>query len=200
MNLLGKLSWDAIPYDPIVLGTLAVVAVGGAALFVFMTLAKKWGWLWREWLTSVDHKRLGIMYIILAFVMLIRGFADAIMMRTQLAVATNGSEGYLPPEHYDQIFTAHGVIMIIFMAMPFMIGLMNIILPLQIGARDVAFPFLNNLSFWLAVSGALLVNISLGLGEFAMTGWVAYPPLSGLEFSPGVGVADIGYRYNTNRC
>lgn len=99
MNLLGKLSWDAIPYDPIVLGTLAVVAVGGAALFVFMTLAKKWGWLWREWLTSVDHKRLGIMYIILAFVMLIRGFADAIMMRTQLAVATNGSEGYLPPEH-----------------------------------------------------------------------------------------------------
>lgn len=188
MNLLGKLSWDAIPYDPIVLGTLAVVAVGGAALFVFMTLAKKWGWLWREWLTSVDHKRLGIMYIILAFVMLIRGFADAIMMRTQLAVATNGSEGYLPPEHYDQIFTAHGVIMIIFMAMPFMIGLMNIILPLQIGARDVAFPFLNNLSFWLAVSGALLVNISLGLGEFAMTGWVAYPPLSGLEFSPGVGV------------
>ena len=188
MNLLGKLSWDAIPYDPIVLGTLAVVAVGGAALFVFMTLAKKWGWLWREWLTSVDHKRLGIMYIILAFVMLIRGFADAIMMRTQLAVATNGSEGYLPPHHYDQIFTAHGVIMIIFMAMPFMIGLMNIILPLQIGARDVAFPFLNNLSFWLAVSGALLVNISLGLGEFAMTGWVAYPPLSGLEFSPGVGV------------
>ncbi|MEC8482608.1 MAG: cbb3-type cytochrome c oxidase subunit I, partial [Pseudomonadota bacterium] len=168
MNLLGKLSWDAIPHDPIVLGTLAVVAVGGAALFVFMTMAKKWGWLWREWLTSVDHKRLGIMYIILALVMLVRGFADAIMMRTQLAVATNGSEGYLPPHHYDQIFTAHGVIMIIFMAMPFMIGLMNIIVPLQIGARDVAFPFLNNLSFWLAVSGALLINISLGLGEFAM--------------------------------
>nr|WP_208111427.1 cytochrome o ubiquinol oxidase subunit I [Marinomonas mediterranea] len=186
--MLGKLSWDSIPHDPIVIGTLIVIAIGGAALFGLITKLQKWGWLWREWLTSVDHKRLGIMYIILAFVMLIRGFADAIMMRTQLAVATNGSEGYLPPHHYDQIFTAHGVIMIIFMAMPFMIGLMNIVVPLQIGARDVAFPFLNNLSFWLAVSGAVLVNISLGLGEFAMTGWVAYPPLSGLEFSPGVGV------------
>ncbi|TPE53322.1 cytochrome o ubiquinol oxidase subunit I [Maribrevibacterium harenarium] len=188
MSFLGKLSWDALPYDPIVIGTLTVVAIGGAFLFALITKMKKWGWLWREWLTSVDHKRLGIMYIILAFVMLIRGFADAIMMRTQLALATNGSEGYLPPDHYDQIFTAHGVIMIIFVAMPFMTGLMNLIVPLQIGARDVAFPFLNNLSFWLAVSGALLVNISLGLGEFAKTGWVAYPPLSGLEFSPGVGV------------
>ena len=128
------------------------------------------------------------MYIVLAFIMLIRGFSDAIMMRTQQALATNGAAGYLPPEHYDQIFTAHGVIMIIFMAMPFMIGLMNLVLPLQIGARDVAFPFLNNLSFWLTASGAVLINISLGLGEFARTGWVAYPPLSELAYSPGVGV------------
>ena len=120
--------------------------------------------------------------------MLFRGFADAIMMRLQLAMATGGASGYLPPEHYDQIFTAHGVIMIIFMAMPFMIGLMNIILPLQIGARDVAFPFLNNLSFWLTAGGAILINISLFFGEFAKTGWVAYPPLSELSFSPGVGV------------
>lgn len=187
--MFGKLTLDAVPYhEPIIVGTLAVVGVLGLALVAALTKYRKWGYLWREWITSVDHKRLGVMYIVLAMVMLIRGFADAIMMRTQLAVATNGAAGYLPPEHYDQIFTAHGVIMIIFMAMPFMIGLMNIVLPLQIGARDVAFPFLNSLSFWLAVSGALLVNISLGVGEFARTGWVAYPPLSELSYSPGVGV------------
>ncbi|PSJ44387.1 cytochrome o ubiquinol oxidase subunit I [Zobellella endophytica] len=189
MSFLGKLTLDAIPYhEPIIMVTLAVVGVAGLVIAALLTRYRKWGVLWHDWLTSVDHKRLGIMYIILALVMLIRGFSDAIMMRAQLALATNGAEGYLPPEHYDQIFTAHGVIMIIFMAMPFMIGLMNIVLPLQIGARDVAFPFLNNLSFWLAASGAVLINISLGLGEFARTGWVAYPPLSELSFSPGVGV------------
>ncbi|MDE8604742.1 cytochrome o ubiquinol oxidase subunit I [Marinomonas sp. RSW2] len=186
--LLGKLSWDALPYDPIVIGTLCVVAIAGCVLAFLLIKYKLLGVLWNDWLTSVDHKKLGIMYIVLALVMLIRGFADAIMMRLQLALATNGDPGYLPPSHYDQIFTAHGVIMIIFMAMPFMIGLMNIVVPLQIGARDVAFPFLNNLSFWLAVSGAILINISLGLGEFAKTGWVAYPPLAGLQYSPGVGV------------
>ncbi|MFP2768946.1 cytochrome o ubiquinol oxidase subunit I [Oceanisphaera sp. KMM 10153] len=189
MSLLGKLTLDAVPYhEPIIMITLAVVAIAATVIAILITRYNKWAVLWRDWITSVDHKRLGIMYIILAFVMMIRGFADAIMMRAQLALSTNGADGYLPPEHYDQIFTAHGVIMIIFMAMPFMIGLMNIVLPLQIGARDVAFPFLNNLSFWLAVSGAVLVNISLGLGEFAKTGWVAYPPLSELDFSPGVGV------------
>ncbi|MAX98037.1 MAG: cytochrome o ubiquinol oxidase subunit I [Oceanospirillaceae bacterium] len=187
--MFGKLTLEAFPFHvPIVMGTLSVVAILGLALVIALTKYQKWGYLWREWITSVDHKRLGVMYIILAMVMLLRGFADAIMMRTQLAAATNGAAGYLPPEHYDQIFTAHGVIMIIFMAMPFMIGLMNIVVPLQIGARDVAFPFLNNLSFWLAVSGALLVNISLAVGEFAKTGWVAYPPLSELTFSPDSGV------------
>lgn len=189
MSFLGKLSLDAIPYhEPIIMVTLAVVAVVGLYIAALITKHKKWSVLWNNWLTSVDHKRLGIMYIVLALVMLIRGFSDAIMMRTQQALATNGAAGYLPPEHYDQIFTAHGVIMIIFMAMPFMIGLMNLVLPLQIGARDVAFPFLNNLSFWLTASGAVLINISLGLGEFAKTGWVAYPPLSELAYSPGVGV------------
>ncbi|QYJ90384.1 cytochrome o ubiquinol oxidase subunit I [Shewanella halotolerans] len=188
-SFLGKLTLDAVPFhEPIIMVTLAAVAVIGLVIAALITKHKKWGPLWRDWLTSVDHKRLGIMYILLAFVMLIRGFSDAIMMRTQQAMATNGAAGYLPPEHYDQIFTAHGVIMIIFMAMPFMIGLMNLVLPLQIGARDVAFPFLNNLSFWLTASGAVLINISLGVGEFAKTGWVAYPPLSELAFSPGVGV------------
>ena len=176
MSLLGNLTLDAVPYhEPIIMVTLAVIGVIGLAIVGLITKYQKWGVLWHNWLTSVDHKRLGIMYIILALVMLIRGFSDAIMMRTQLAMATNGAAGYLPPEHYDQIFTAHGIIMIIFMAMPFMIGLMNIVLPLQIGARDVAFPFMNNLSFWLAAAGAVLINISLGLGEFAKTGWLAYP-------------------------
>ncbi|WP_263262418.1 cytochrome o ubiquinol oxidase subunit I [Pseudomonas sp. RIT-PI-S] len=187
--MFGKLTLSAVPWhEPIVMITLACVALLGIALAAALTYYRKWGYLWREWLTSVDHKRIGVMYIVVALVMLLRGFADAIMMRSQLALATDGSPGYLPPEHYDQIFSAHGVIMIIFMAMPFFTGLMNIILPLQIGARDVAFPFLNSLSFWLLVSGAALVNVSLGLGEFAKTGWVAYPPLSELSFSPGVGV------------
>jgi cytochrome o ubiquinol oxidase subunit 1 len=118
----------------------------------------------------------------------VRGFIDAIMMRTQLAIAAGGAQGYLPPEHYDQIFSAHGTIMIFFMAMPFVVGLMNFVVPLQLGVRDVAFPVLNAVSFWLTASGALLVNISLVVGEFARTGWLAYPPLSELQFSPGVGV------------
>ncbi|WP_355607995.1 cytochrome o ubiquinol oxidase subunit I [Xanthomonas cannabis] len=187
--MLGKLTIEAVPYhEPIIM-----VALGGAGLLGLLiagaiTKYKLWGYLWKEWFTSVDHKRIGVMYIIVALVMLLRGFADAAMMRTQQALAGNGGEGVLPPHHYDQIFTAHGVIMIFFMAMPFMTGLLNLIVPLQIGARDVAFPFLNSLSFWLFVAGAALINISLGVGEFAQTGWLAYPPLSGLEYSPGVGV------------
>ncbi|MGA9222982.1 MAG: cbb3-type cytochrome c oxidase subunit I, partial [Pseudomonas graminis] len=187
--MFGKLSLDAIPFhEPIVMITVAMIAIGGAALLGLITYFKKWTYLYTEWLTSVDHKKIGVMYIIIAMVMLLRGFADAVLMRSQLAMATEGSPGYLPPEHYDQIFTAHGVIMIIFMAMPFFTGLMNIVVPLQIGARDVAFPFLNSLSLYLLISGVILVNVSLGVGEFARTGWVAYPPLSELGYSPGVGV------------
>jgi len=187
--MLGKLTLEAIPYhDPIIMTTLTVVSLIGLGLVAALTYFGKWRWLWTEWLTSVDHKRIGIMYIIVALVMLLRGFADAIMMRAHQALASSGADGFLPPHHYDQIFTAHGVIMIFFMAMPFMVGLMNIIVPLQIGARDVAFPFLNNLSFWLFVVGVALINISLGVGEFAQTGWLAYPPLSGHQYSPGVGV------------
>jgi cytochrome o ubiquinol oxidase subunit 1 len=187
--MLGKLSLESIPFhEPIVMVTLVMVSVAGAAALGLMTYFKLWGWLWREWLTSVDHKRIGVMYIVVALVMLLRGFADAIMMRAQLAMAHGGAEGFLPPHHYDQVFTAHGVIMIFFMAMPFMTGLFNIVVPLQIGARDVAFPFLNSLSFWLFFSGVVLIMLSLFVGEFAQTGWLAYPPLSELEFSPGVGV------------
>ena len=187
--MFGKLTLADIPFhEPIVMVTLAAVGLGGLSLFAAITYFGKWGILWRDWLTTVDHKRVGIMYIILALVMLFRGFSDAIMMRAQQAMASGANEGFLPPHHYDQIFTAHGVIMIFFVAMPFIVGLMNFAVPLQIGARDVAFPYLNSLSFWLTVAGAILVNISLGVGEFARTGWLAYPPLSGLEYSPGVGV------------
>jgi cytochrome o ubiquinol oxidase subunit I len=188
-TLFGRLSLDALPFhEPIILVTFIVVMLGGAALLAALTYFKLWGYLWREWFTSIDHKRIGIMYMVLGLVMFLRGFADAIMMRLQQAIAFNGSEGYLNAHHYDQVFTAHGVIMIFFVAMPFVTGLMNYIVPLQIGARDVAFPFLNNFSFWMTVSGAVLVMMSLFLGEFARTGWLAYPPLSELAYSPDVGV------------
>ncbi len=187
--MFGKLTLEAIPFhEPIIMVTLAAVAGGALAILAAITYYRKWAPLWNDWLTSVDHKRIGVMYIILALVMLFRGFSDAVMMRAQQALASGANEGFLPPHHYDQVFTAHGVIMIFFVAMPFIVGLMNFAVPLQIGARDVAFPYLNSLSFWLTVAGAILVNISLGVGEFAKTGWLAYPPLSGKEFSPDVGV------------
>ncbi|MCS3459434.1 cytochrome o ubiquinol oxidase subunit I [Aeromonas sp. BIGb0445] len=187
--MFGKLTLEAIPYhEPIIVVTVACILLGGMAIAGLITYYGKWQYLWQEWFTSVDHKKLGIMYLILGMVMLLRGFADAVMMRTQQVMASAGGEGILPPHHYDQIFTAHGVIMIFFVAMPLVIGLMNIVVPLQIGARDVAFPFLNNLSFWFTAAAVVLINISLGVGEFAQTGWLAYPPLSGKEYSPGVGV------------
>jgi cytochrome o ubiquinol oxidase subunit 1 len=189
MNLLGKLDWSAIPFEqPIVMAASGAMIIAIAAILGWITLRGHWPYLWKEWITSVDHKRIGVMYCLLAMVMLLRGFSDAIMMRAQQAVAAGGEQGYLPPEHFDQIFSAHGTIMIFFMAMPFVIGLMNVAVPLQLGVRDVAFPTLNSVSFWLTASGALLVNISLVVGEFSKAGWVGYPPLSELEFSPGVGV------------
>ncbi|VVD82173.1 cytochrome o ubiquinol oxidase subunit I [Pandoraea iniqua] len=187
--IFGRLTLEAIPYhEPILLATFAGVAVGGIVVLGAITYFKLWGYLWREWFTSIDHKKIGIMYVILGIIMLLRGFADAAMMRLQQSVSFGDNMGYLPPHHYDQIFTAHGVIMIFFVAMPLVTGLMNFVVPLQIGARDVAFPFLNNFSFWMTTSGAVLVMMSLFVGEFARTGWLAYPPLSGILQSPDVGV------------
>lgn len=186
--LLGRLDWNAIPADPIIWVTGVVVAIGGGAMLWMLHRYRLWSYLWTEWFTSVDHKKIGIMYVVLALVMFVRGFADAIMMRLQQAIAFGGSEGYLNAHHYDQIFSAHGVIMIFFVAMPFVTGLMNYVVPLQIGARDVSFPFLNNFSFWMTVGGAVLTMMSLFVGEFAQTGWLAFPPLSGLGYSPYVGV------------
>ena len=189
MNLLGRLSWSAIPFDqPIVMGASSLVIIAVMLILGWITVKGYWPYLWREWITSVDHKRIGVMYCLLALIMLLRGFADAIMMRAQQAVAAGGAQGYLPPEHFDQIFSAHGTIMIFFMAMPFVIGLMNFVVPLQLGVRDMAFPTLNSVALGLTAAGILLTNISLAVGEFAKTGWVAYPPLSELQFSPGVGV------------
>ena len=188
MNLLGKLSWSAIPFDqPIIMGATGFMALLVGSVLMWVTLKGAWPYLWREWLTSVDHKRIGVMYLVLAMLMLVRGFTDAIMMRGQQALAAGDAQGFLPPEHFDQIFSAHGTIMIFFVAMPFVIGLMNFAVPLQLGIRDVAFPTLNSVSLWLTASGILLTNMSLVIGEFAKTGWVALP-LSELEFSPGVGV------------
>ena len=187
--VFGRLGWDAIPlHEPILIGTFAATALGGLAILALLTRYRLWGTLWRDWITSIDHKKIGIMYMVLGLVMLLRGFADAIMMRAQQAVAFGDAAGFLPPHHYDQIFTAHGVIMIFFVAMPLITGFMNYVVPLQIGARDVAFPFLNNFSFWMTAGGAVLVMASLFVGEFARTGWLAYPPLSGILQSPGVGV------------
>src|ERR1700727_2934327 len=186
-TMLGKLTWDAIPFDqPIPLISGAAVLVIMLAIVVWIVVAGHLPYLWREWITSVDHKRIGVMYTLLASVMLLRGFSDAIMMRAQQAVAFH-SPGFLPPEHYNQIFSAHGTIMIFFVAMPFVIGLMNLVVPLQLGVRDVAFPTLNSVGFWLTATGALLVNVSLVVGEFARTGSLPYPFLYEMTCSPGVG-------------
>ncbi|GLR25115.1 cytochrome o ubiquinol oxidase subunit I [Limnobacter litoralis] len=187
--VFGRLSLDAIPYhEPILVATFIMVAIGGATVLGLITKFRLWGPLWRDWFTSIDHKKIGIMYIVLGLVMFLRGFADALMMRAQQAISFGDNMGFLPPHHYDQVFTAHGVIMIFFVAMPLVTGLMNYVVPLQIGARDVAFPFLNNYSFWMTTFGAALIMVSLFVGEFARTGWLAYPPLSGILYSPDVGV------------
>ncbi|MCJ2016448.1 cytochrome o ubiquinol oxidase subunit I [Methylobacterium sp. E-065] len=188
-TIFGRLGWESFPiHEPILFGTFVVVALLGLAIVGAVTWFRLWGYLWREWFTSVDHKKIGIMYIILGIIMLLRGFADALMMRVQQAIAFGANEGYLPAHHYDQIFTAHGTIMIFFVAIPLVVGLINFVMPLQIGARDVAFPFLNNLSFWLTAAGAVLTMTSLFIGEFARTGWLSYAPLAELSYSPDTGV------------
>ena len=189
-TVFGRLSLESLPFlhEPILLGTFIVVALLGLGLVGVVTRYRLWGYLWNEWFTSVDHKKIGIMYLILGIVMLLRGFSDALMMRAQQAIAFGSNPGYLPPHHYDQIFTAHGTIMIFFVAIPLVVGIVNFVMPMQIGARDVAFPFLNNLSFWLTAAGAVLVMLSLFVGEFARTGWLGYTPLAGLQYSPDTGV------------
>lgn len=185
----GNLTLESIPYQSaIIMGAGAFMALLVIGVVLVITIYGKWAYVWNEWITSVDHKKIGIMYLMLSGIMILRGFSDAILMRSQQAIAAGGNMGYLPPHHYDQIFSAHGVIMIFFVAMPMMFALLNIVVPLQIGARDVAYPYLNSVSFWLTFVGAMLCNASLVIGDFANTGWLAYPPLSELYYNPGVGV------------
>ncbi|MDX2317059.1 MAG: cbb3-type cytochrome c oxidase subunit I, partial [Hyphomicrobiaceae bacterium] len=186
--MLGRLTIDSLPFYSFIAASGAGVTVLGALLVIgVITWFGAWRYVWTDWLTSLDHKKIGIMYIMVALVMLLRGFVDAAMMRSQQAIAFN-SDGYLPPSHFDQIFTSHGTIMIFFMAMPFMAGLVNLIMPQQIGSRDVAFPFMNSISLWLTIAGAGLVLVSLVIGKFSTAGWTGYPPYSEAEFTPGVGV------------
>ncbi len=186
-SILGKLTPDAFIHDPITMGGALSMVVIGLGLVAFITYLKRWGWLWREWLTSLDPKKIGVMYVVVAVVMLLRGIADTMLLRAQQASSVGASHGIISADSFQQIFSAHGTIMIFFVAMGLMFGLINLVVPLQIGARDVAFPFLNSVSFWLYIAGFLLINVSLVIGEFSAAGWLAYPPLSELQFSPGVG-------------
>lgn len=186
--MLGRLSMQAFQHDPIALGGDATMLLAAVGVIALLTYTKRWKWLWKEWLTTLDHKKIGAMYVVVAIVMLLRGMVDAGMMRGQQALAAGSNHGYLTANHFQQVFSAHGTIMIFFVAMGLMFGLINLVMPLQIGSRDVAFPFLNSVSFWLFAAGMMLVNLSLVVGEFSAAGWLAYPPLSELAYSPGVGV------------
>lgn len=194
--LLGQLSWGALPFvrawrDPnaseiIGAGAGAIVVLGAFGSIALITWLKAWRYLWTEWFTSLDHKKLGIMYIVLAGIMLTRALIEAVLMRSQQAFAVN-SPGFVAPNHFAQLFSTHGSIMIFFMAMPFLTGLINYVMPLQIGARDMAFPYLNSVGFWLTAAGAVLMMASLAVGEFSTGGWSGYPPYTELNFSGGPG-------------
>lgn len=186
--MFGRLTLEAFKHDLPQTGAVMGMLFGGIALIGLVTYLQRWKWLWKEWLTSVDPKRIGIMYIVVSLIMFSKGFADAVMMRVQQATSVGEAHGIISASHFQEVFSAHGTTMIFFVAMGVMFGLMNLIIPLQIGARDVAFPFLNALSFWLFTAGAMLTLVSLAIGKFSTSGWLAYPPLSELEYSPGEGV------------
>ncbi|CRX38465.1 cytochrome o ubiquinol oxidase subunit I [Estrella lausannensis] len=186
--MLGNLTLEAFKHDETQNAAVISMVLGGIGLIALITYLKRWKWLWNEWLTSVDHKRIGVMYIAVALIMFFKGFGDAMMMRIQQVTAVGDATGFLTAGHFQEVFSAHGTTMIFFVAMGFVFGIMNLIVPLQIGARDVAFPFLNSVSFWLFTAGAMLTLVSLAIGSFSTSGWLAYPPLSGLEYSPGEGV------------
>lgn len=186
--LIGRMSLDYFPKDPVTIGAAIGMPLSIVGLALLITYLRRWRWLWDNWLTSLDAKKIGIMYIIVAIVMLIRGVADAGMLRLQTALAVNGADGPFSTDTFQQVFTAHGTIMIFFVAMGLAFGLINCVLPLLIGARDMAFPLMNSISLWLFVAGMILVNLALVFGGFSNGGWLGYPPLTGLEYNPGPGV------------
>lgn len=186
--MFGRLGIEALPQDIVTIGGVAGGGVALIGLVAAITYFKKWSWLWNNWFTSLDPKKIGIMYIIVAVLMLLRGLADAAMLRAQQAIFATSASSPISPDLFQQVFSAHGTIMIFFVAMGVIFGLINLILPLQIGSRDVAFPLLNSISFWLFAAGMVLINVSLAIGEFSAAGWLAYPPLSELAYSPGTGI------------
>ncbi|MBO29232.1 MAG: hypothetical protein CML61_10850 [Rhodobacteraceae bacterium] len=195
--LIGRLDWQALPFvrawqdpspsDLIAAGAGGLVVLGALATALLLTVYRGWGPLWRDWLTSLDHKKIGIMYIVIAGIMLTRAVVEAALIRLQQALAVNDA-GIVTAEHFGELFSTHGTIMIFFMAMPFLTGVINYVMPLQIGARDMSFPWMNAISLMLTAAGAGLVMISLVVGKFSTGGWTGYPPYTGIEFSPGVGV------------
>ena len=186
--IFGKLTLSDLPHEWFTLGGTVSALLGGLTIALYLHKTKKWGWLWKDWLTSTDPKKIGIMYLITALFMFARGGLDAIMIWAQQALAPLGL-GYLTPTHFQEIFTAHGSIMILFVTMGLIFGILNIIIPLQIGARDVASPLLNTLGFWLYVAGCLLMNVFFVFGgTFSNVGWLGTMPLAGIDLSPGVGV------------
>lgn len=186
--IFGRLTWQDFIHEPIMAGAGIGMIVALIALIGLVTYLKKWKWLWKNWLTTLDPKKIGVMYLIVSVIMLLRGGADALLVRAQQVVNNSNGVELLNSDHFQQIFTAHGSIMIFFVAMGLIFALFNMIVPQQIGARDVAYPFLNSVSFWLFAAGMILINAPMIVGEFSTAGWLAYPPLSGLEYSPGVGV------------
>lgn len=186
--LFGNLTLDALPHKWFTVGGTVFMFLMVLAVAILLTKTKRWGWLWREWLTSTDPKKIGTMYVIFATLMFFRGMVDAAMIWLQQSIAAD-ADGFLDAGHFQEIFTSHGDIMVFFVTMGYFFGFMNWIIPLQIGARDLAYPFLNSLGFWLTVAGGLLINAFFTIGgHFANTGWLAIAPLSELEFNPGVGV------------
>lgn len=186
--MFGKLTLDAFQHDFVQTGGIITMLIASLAVLGALFYFKRWTWLWKEWLTTLDPKKIGVMYMIVALLMLFKGIVDALLVRTQQALSVGDAHGIVTSDHFQQIFSAHGTVMIFFVAMGFVFGMINLIMPLQLGSRDVAFPFLNSISFWLFTAGMVLVNLSLVIGDFAAAGWLAYPPLSELKFSPGVGI------------
>lgn len=186
--MFGRLTIDAFIHEASQNAAVIMMTLTGIMLVGLVFHFKRWNYIWNEWLTSVDPKRIGAMYIIVSLILFLKAFADAVMMRLQQAISVGDSHGFISAGHFQEVFSAHGTTMIFFVGMGMVFGLMNLIIPLQIGARDVAYPFLNAVSFWLFAAAAMLTLVSLAIGKFSATGWLAYPPLSGIEYSPGEGV------------
>ena len=186
--VFGRLTWQDFVHEPIMAGAGIGMIVALAGVLIGLTVFKKWKWLWKNWLTALDPKKIGIMYLVVSGIMLLRGFADVLLIRAQQATNNNLPFELLNADHFQQIASAHGSIMIFFVAMGLVAAMFNLLIPQQIGARDVAFPFLNSVSFWLFAAGMVLINAPMIVGEFSNAGWLAYPPLSGIEYNPGTGV------------